>query len=323
VASGGAALALRQTAGRFSANQLEGEKGAALRARAASGDRGAKIKLAMLEKGKNSSFDARNAPGVGLASKAYGMVGSQIGVKVPTAGTPGQAFKAASAIPFVGTTLGRLGGTTTEIKAAEQEAENKRYNDLNAGVTNKQKLDANQALQKRDVEVKTRMEADAAMIGPDGFKTKKDNLLNVTVQMPTNTEWQKVKDDHAEAVRLQGMAVGAKDIAEATRSANAAERTMKAKEKELQEELKKKYAGELAELDEEIKTIKNRTEVAVENDTAIITPDEKKKLDIINQARNYAASVRAGRFGHGSLSGQVRRNELANKMENQREVKIK
>jgi hypothetical protein len=198
-------------------------------------------------------------------------------------------------------------------------------------------LAANEAVQIRDAVVKTRLAADARYSGPTGAKTKKDGLLNVEAQMPTHVEWENVKRDHAIALAQQTAAVtsgNAKDIADANRNVNAAERTMKGKEKELQEELKKKYAGEIAELDEQIKAIKTQTEVDVEKDTAIITPDQRQKLDVINKARNYAASVRAGRLGHpGGISSMAsgtrldirreRREELANKMENQREEKIK
>jgi len=303
-ATGGAALLARQTLGRASANALEGEKGADLRARAAAGDKKARMQLAYHEKASKSSFDARNTKAAGLAGKAFGDIGSRLGVAVPGAG------KAGAWAGNVG-----LDGTVAEARKAQQEAENKKFNELNASVTNKQKLEANTAIQARDTVVKAQLATNADHVAA---KLEKEKLLKVD---DTHKDLVNEQEgfNNATAEMTRAMATGdGKQIAEAKKSLNEAKRIKDSKVKAIQEELKKKYAGELAELDDQMKRIKTETEKAVES--TMSAPD-RAKMNVVNQARNYADSVRNGRAGTLSyIQGEARRTQLADRMENQRQT---
>lgn len=319
--TGGAAVLARQTIGRYSASQLAGEKGDALRARAAAGDQIAMAKLAYHEKASTATFDARNTKAMG---QIMGGVNSVTGLKVD---------------------LGKAGGTYgagTGFKGAQDEQQNrinKTYNELNASVTNKQRLAANTAKNKRDTAVENHLETATTTEATDyrDRKAQKKDLLNVDINYTSGKDFEELRglrentrDEEEELERLRRIGADAKDIAQANRNIEAAKKAVKAKEKELQEELKKKYAGEIAQLDQEMKKIRGGVEKQVETgkirDSAgneVLNDDEKAKLDIINKARNYADSVRQGRTGEFTSANKVfnRSKELADAAESQKESK--
>jgi C4-type Zn-finger protein len=329
VATGGVALAGRQLIGRASANALAGDKGADLRARAASGDKRARLALAYHEKASTSSFDVRNTKAAALTGAALGSVGSKLGVAVPGAGKVGTLANMAG-----------VGGTVAEARKAQQEAENKKYNELNASVTNEQRLAANTARGKRDTLVADELEGTidpatglrAAPTSAEGVayqaeKQKKKDMLKVEdTHRDLVNEEAGYQQALAEQTRLSTVTLSAtatdaekaqhnRDLAEASKTLNAAVRTKDAKVKAIQEELKKKYAGEIAQLDENMKVIKTRAEKRHEGS---LTAPEQAQMAIVNQARNYADSVRNRRAGTLSyIQGAARRKQLADRMENQ------
>jgi hypothetical protein len=337
-ATGGAALAMRQTLGRVAANKLNDE-GADLKARAAKGDTRARIRLARLEKQANSSYDLRNTPVAGLTGKAFGAVGDQLGIKMPKTGKPSAWASSVG-----------LGGTVAEARKAQQEKENKIYNELNASVTNKQKLAASSVVAERNEKVQTMLDGDTAYIDPKtGLKARKEALTKIDTS--THKAFVKINDDEKAAVDAEAEAI--KDlndlkaivldpkateseksqhianIAAARANADKAKKDVAAiarikdsKVKELEGELKKTKAGEIAAIDEEIEKLKRKNQEIVEEDMSNndTTGETRKKFDAINQARNYADSIRKSRVGTlSSIQGSARRKDLADRMENQRQ----
>lgn len=315
--TGGAALLARQTIGRGATAALAGERGADLRARADSGSMLARMQLATLEKGSKSTYDARNVKSIG---KATGAVGDMLGVKMPDVGK-------ASGVYGKGT--GFAGAT-----AERQAAENQRYNEINKSITGKQRLAANEAMRTRDEVVKDRL--NPLLDTPEAndykaAKTEKERLLTVadTHKNLTN-EQEALVQATTEKTRLDDLtnnitATGTpeqqqqhkKDLAEANRVLNSAKAKKEAKVKAIQEELKKEYKLELDQLDDTMKSIKTKVEKEVENDGGTLTADQKKQLDVVNRARNYADSVRQGRTGKFMFKSTA--EKVAEGMETQRQ----
>ncbi|MGB8815889.1 MAG: hypothetical protein WCC74_01425 [Minisyncoccia bacterium] len=341
VATGGVALAGRQVIGRLANSQLQGARGEKLRADAASGSIRARMQLATYEKASKSTYDARNVESV---RKVAGVLSKQTGINMDMGKTSG----------IYGKETGFAGA-----RQAQQERENEIYNKLDKSVTGKQRLAANTALQARDTVVKGQLDgAGMTVVNPatgisstvfidpvTGYHTGGSDV-NYNNLRNQKTDYLRVRDNHKDLVNEQAafadaktekedletrsasiMATGTtvqkaehkKALSEAKRIYNDAARTKDKKVKEIQEELKKKYAGEIAALDDQMKAIKTKAEKKVENDPSVITAPEKAQLDVVNKARNYADSVREGRTG--KWTSMARAAKLAEGMETQHESK--
>jgi hypothetical protein len=303
LATGGAALAMRQTLGREATNKLNGEYGKDLRAKADTGDRVAQAKLKSLELASKSSFDFRNSKAGKLTDKSLGKLGGAAGLPISGLGKGGGIYsKDGKQTGFAG------------AQQAEQEKANKAYNDANKGVSAADRVAARDALERRRVAVENNLQGNTTH---GTAVTELNRMKNEGIA--GNQEIIEIERDiaHAQQKIQTGTAV---EKQEARKELAAANKARAEKEKELITKNEEKYKDDIAEQNKIIKEETRKAQIDVERN---MVPDDKRKIARVERARNLAQAMREGKVG---IAGIIRsklnpeRNaKLAGGMESQKE----
>lgn len=287
--SGGAAFAMRHTAGRGANRYLESEAGKDLRTRADAGDRGAKLKLAALEKTSKATFDVRNTKTAGMA---MGELNKLTGLKTNLGKGSGSYSKDGKQTGYAGQ------------RKVEQEAENKRYNEIKKSEANdtEGQIAAAGVIHRRETVATTALSTNANHLAA---KSRKEALLDVSGDASMQAAEAAVRQAETD---VRNASAANADAAKA--DLEKAKVARDAVKDPLVVAKKAQHAKEIAEQEKIMRDEKQKELAAVR-----LSDQEKKALARVERSKNYANSVRHGRGALGSLRSHTESGELADRME--------
>jgi len=286
--AGGAAFAARNTAGRGAAAYLNTDKGKDLRARAESGDTAARMQLATLDRASKATYDVRNSK---MVSKTAGFIGDKAGIKMNVGKGSGVYSKDGKATGYAG-----------QAKT-EQEAENKKYNEIAKSVSDQEKKDAQNLITTKT----------ASALQSNQAHTDAENKIKSLTDVSSHKDMIDAQKEIDEA-KLDLQTAPPDQQFAANERLKKAQALHNERQTQLVADAKKTHEVEIKKqqgiMDKEAKA-------AEQTVRSQLTRDEKKVVTRGERAKNYADSIRQGKRWTGKLSTRGEYKKLADNMESQ------